>query len=75
MAGDFVVGDFTGEDGSRYVLMVNKNLEKSEICWPKFRDESVKAQKVSVYTGKLIPLNYEERWVAPGQGMLLKLSK
>lgn len=75
LAGDIMVGDFTGEDGGRYVLLVNKDLQKSVQCWPKFREGIAGAEKISVYqNGKLIPFdNYEERFLAPGQGMLLKL--
>jgi hypothetical protein len=75
ITGNIVVGDFTGEDGSRYVLLVNKDLRKSVQCWPKFHAGITGADKISVYqNGKLIPFdNYEERFLAPGQGMLLKL--
>lgn len=74
LAGNIVVGDFTGKDGSRYVLLVNKDLQKSIQCWPKFRAGVTSVEKFSDYqAGKIIPLDYEERFLAPGQGMLLKL--
>jgi hypothetical protein len=73
--GNFLVGDFTHKDGSRYVMLVNKDLKYSAKCWPKFADPNLEAEKVSPYTGAIQPLNHEDRWVAPGQGMLLKLTK
>jgi hypothetical protein len=75
VAGNVLVGDFTHEDGSRYVLLVSKDLHKNLICDPKFRDASTQVRKVSVYTGELIPMNYDEQFLSPGQGMLLKLVK
>ena len=33
----FLVGDFTHRDGSRYVMIVNKDLAKSRVCSPQFR--------------------------------------
>jgi hypothetical protein len=76
LKGNFLVGDFTHEDGNRYVMIVNKDLQKSRQCWPVFRDESItKVERVSVYrAGELTALNDEERYLAPGQGMLLKLN-
>lgn len=75
IAGDFLVGDFTHEDGSRYVMLVNKDLTKSEIAWPKFRDSYLEGEIVSMFNGQLQPLRYEDRWLAPGQGLLLKVEK
>jgi hypothetical protein len=74
MGGNFMVGDFTHEDGSRYVMMVNKDLQKSDQCWPKFREDLVESvQKISIYKSDIPFENYEERFLAPGQGMLLKV--
>lgn len=33
---DYVVGEFTHEDGTRYVMVVNKNLKRSVNCNPQF---------------------------------------
>lgn len=77
IAGNVLIGDFVHEDGSRYVMIVNKDLQKSLQLWPKFRDPNViGADKVSSYRENHIftfDNNYEERFLAPGQGMLLKL--
>jgi hypothetical protein len=77
MGGNFLVGDFTHSDGSKWVMIVNKDLSKSEQCWPVFRDANTVADKLSNYrTGAFAPLDhYEERFLAPGQGMLIKLKQ
>lgn len=71
----FVVGDFTHRDGSRYVLVVNKDLAKSRVCAPQFRTPPKKLLQVSPYTGALTPHEGEQVWLAPGQGALLKLEQ
>lgn len=71
--GDFMAGDFTHRDKSRYVLIVNKNIFKSAACSPQFRVAPKRVQKVSAYTGKLGDYTGEENWLAPGQGFLLKV--
>ncbi len=68
-----VVGDFTHEDGSRYVMIVNKDLSRSRPCAPSFRSAPSHLRMVSPYTGQLVPFAGEQVWMAPGQGMLLKL--
>jgi hypothetical protein len=75
IAGDnFLVGDFTHADGSRYALAVNKDLSKSRVCSPQFRKLPKKLQHVSPYTGQLTLFEGEYVWLAPGQGVLLHLT-
>ena len=71
--GNFLVGEFTHQDGSRYVLIVNKDLAKSHPCLPQFRKPPRRLQHISPYTGSLTPFESEYVWLAPGQGVLLKL--
>jgi hypothetical protein len=71
--GQMLVGDFTHQDGTRYVMVVNKDFEKSTICAPQFRTPTKALEMVSPYTGALIPYEGEQVWLAPGQGVLLKL--
>ncbi len=74
VAGDnFLVGDFTHADGSHYALVVNKDLKKSRVCSPNFHQTSKRLQHVSPYTGQLTPFEGEYVWLAPGQGVLLKV--
>ncbi len=71
--GDFMAGDFTHRDGSRYVLVLNKNVYKSAGCMPHYRIAPKRVQFVSPYSGQLGNFEGEECWLAPGQGVLLKV--
>jgi len=70
--GNFLVGEFTHQDGSRYVLIVNKDLAKSHPCLPQLRKPPRRLQHISPYTGSLTAFESEFVWLAPGQGVLLK---
>jgi hypothetical protein len=70
---NLMCGDFTHNDGSRYVLMVNKDFLKSHYCAPKFRNVPKRIRMVSPYTGRLTDFAGEQQWLAAGQGVLLKL--
>jgi hypothetical protein len=72
VGGQIMAGDFTHKDGTRYVLMVNKDVRGSVPCGPQFR-KATKVQKVSPYTGDLIPFEGEQVWLAPGAGVLLRV--
>lgn len=71
--GEFMVGDFTHADGSRYVMVVNKDYNLSRHCNLKFRSAPKRLQHVSPYSGQLGEFSGEQLWLAPGQGVLLKL--
>lgn len=73
-AGDFVVGDFTGPDGVRYALIVNKSLKRSVSCDPQFRVPVKEIRYVSPRTGTLKLYPGRLYWLAPGQGVLLQLT-
>ena len=70
---DLMCGDFTHADGSRYVLIVNKDFAKSHYCGPQFRAPPKRVQLVSPYTGQLTAFVGEQQWLAAGQGVLLKI--
>ena len=72
--GDFAVGDFTHTDGTRYVMIVNENLSTSAPCFPRFRHAPKSVELISPYTGKAEPLEGEQTWLAPGAGVLLRLT-
>jgi hypothetical protein len=74
IAGKMVVGDFTHEDGTRYVMIVNKDFAGSIVCGPQFRKAPSKLEQVSPYHGSLVPYEGEYTWLAPGQAALLKLT-
>ncbi len=71
--GNLLVGDFTHRDGSRYVMVVNKDLAKSHPCSLQFRQALRRLLHVSAYTGGLTPFEGEDVWLPPGGGVLLKL--
>lgn len=70
---ELMAGDFTHTDGSRYLMIVNKDFAKSRHCQPQFRGEPKRVLMVSLYTGQLENYSGEQVWLAPGQGVLLKL--
>jgi hypothetical protein len=69
----FLVGEFTHEDGSRYAMVVNRNVYRSHYLSPVFRAGFQAAGMVSPYTGRTIEFAGEQMWLAPGQGALLKV--
>ena len=70
-----LVGEFTHGDGSRWVMVVNKDFAKSFPCAPQFRKAPKRLRHVSPYSGDLIPFEGEYVWLAPGQGVLLKVEQ
>jgi hypothetical protein len=73
--GDAMAGDFTHADGSRWVMIVNRDVNKSFPCVPTYRTPPKKVMKLSPYTGSLVNFEGEQIWVAPGAGVLLKLER
>jgi hypothetical protein len=69
----FMIGDFTHADGSRYVLVVNKDPLKSYYCAVTFRQPPNRVRMVSPYTGQLTDFVGEQQWLAAGQGTLLEV--
>ena len=70
---NLMAGDFTHEDGSRWVMVVNRDVVRSHYCAPTFRTAPDKIQKLNSYHGQLTSFEGEDRWLAPGQGVLLKI--
>ena len=71
--GQFVAGEFTHADGARYVLIVNSDVTRSAPCHPEFRTPPKQVRLVSPFTGQLVDFAGEQRWLAPGQGALLRV--
>ena len=70
----FIIGEFThADDGSRWIMIVNKNLSESAFCRPKYRTQPKSVRYVSPVTGELKPFPAPWYALAPGQGVLLKL--
>ena len=71
----FMAGDFTHDDGSRWVMMVNRDTKTSYRPSPQFRKPPAKVQMLSPYTGDFVAYEGEYMWVQPGGGVLLRLDK
>jgi len=71
--GDFVVGEFVHSDGSSYIMLVNKDFQRSTSFRVELNDKNNHVQRVSSYTGRLEELVDEGDWLAPGQGVLLRV--
>jgi hypothetical protein len=69
----FIIGDFTHDDGSRWVMIVNKNLKESAFCRPVFRNKPAAVRYLSPVTGELKKFPAPWYALAPGQAVLLKL--
>ncbi len=69
----FAIGDFTHEDGSRYVMVMNKSMAGSLPGWPQFRVAPKALKLISAFTGEATTFEGEQVWVGPGQGILLKV--
>jgi len=70
---EYVVGEFTHEDGSRYMMIVNRSMTEQAHVNVTFPAYVEKVEFVDTRTGKLDRWeNYY--WLSPGQGVLLKLT-
>lgn len=69
----WVIGEFTHEDGSRWIMAVNKSITLSGFFRPEFSVPVKSLQYVSSATGEIRP--YPSPWycLAPGQGVLLRV--
>jgi hypothetical protein len=67
----FLVGEFVDSKDNPYVLVVNKNLKSSSGLGVAFKKEG-RTMMISPYNNKgKIPFDGEQRWLAPGAGVLL----
>ncbi|MEA2709677.1 MAG: hypothetical protein QOF78_2278, partial [Phycisphaerales bacterium] len=69
----FAVGDFTHADGSRWVMIVNRDVIKSHVPAFSYRKQPTRVQMLSPYTGELTAWEGEQTWLAPGAAVLLRL--
>jgi hypothetical protein len=56
-------------------MIVNKDFNGSVVGAPQFRQAVSKLQFVSSFDGSLIPYEGEYTWIAPGQGVLIKVTR
>lgn len=70
---NFMVGEFTHDDGSQYIMIVNKDVYHSAPVALDFRTPAKQVLKISPYSGTLASFDGENIWLAPGAGTLLKI--
>jgi hypothetical protein len=54
-------------------MIVNKSLQQSHPCLPEFNVPVTAIEYVSLINGRLRPFPKGLYWLAPGQGVLLRL--
>jgi hypothetical protein len=69
-----MVGEFEGEDGCDYVMLVNLSMEKSANIKLRTRKTYSARECISSQNGSASPLDEENgHWLVPGQGALIRL--
>lgn len=72
---NWAVGEFTHEeDGSRWVMLLNKDQFSSHLCKPEFRTPPAKVEYCNPIAGDMRPFLDELHYLAPGQAVLIKLT-
>ena len=71
---NLLVGEFEGPNGQPFVMVVNKSLKDSTYVDVMFKEPG-KVEYISAYTGRVDEWDGEHTWLAPGQGVLLRLGK
>ncbi len=71
--GEFVVGDFTHADGSRWVMIVNRSQTQSARPKIEFNVPATRLKYVSPVTGRVAPYPSVYYALAPGQGVLVRI--
>lgn len=74
VAARYLVGEFRDARGRIYVMIVNKDLVYSFQFEIRFRRPGARVVRVSPYTGAEEPLDGEQPWLAPGGGLLMRVS-
>jgi hypothetical protein len=70
---EFLVGEFRHAQGDPYIMLVNKDFHHSTSFEVEFNGARRKVERVSPYRGELQELAGENNWLAPGQGVLLRV--
>ncbi len=74
VAARFLVGEFRDPRDRKYLMIVNKDLVYSFRFDVRLRLPGASIVRVSPYTGAEEPLDGEQPWLAPGGGVLLRVS-
>ncbi len=71
-----MVGEFEGQDGHGYVMLVNLSLEKSVNFTLHTQETYAQKKIISAWDGKPMPMEEANgQWLVPGQGVLIRLAK
>ena len=69
-----MVGEFEGEDGHDYVMLVNLSLEKSANVTLRTVKKAASKEVISAQDGSASPIDEENgQWLVPGGGVLIRL--
>ncbi len=74
VAARYLVGEFKGEDGRPYLMLVNRDLSHSINISIKLRQPQMHLKRISPYTSQEEDFGGEMDWLAPGAGILFKLT-
>jgi hypothetical protein len=69
----YLVGEFRDGHGRPYLLLVNKDLEHSFKFEITFRVPPEKILRINPNSGREEPFGFEQNWLTPGGGVLLRL--
>jgi hypothetical protein len=72
-AARYLLGEFKGEDGRPYLMLVNRDLSHSIHFSIKLKQPHLHIKRISPYTSQEEDFGGEMDWLAPGAGILLKL--
>ena len=73
VAARYLLGEFKGEDGRPYLMLVNRDLAHSIHFSIKLKQPHLHIKRISPYTSQEEDFGGELGWLAPGAGILLKL--
>ncbi len=72
-AGRGLAGEFEDAAGKSYLMVVNKDLQRSFVVNIILRDKKRKLVLISQYTGKEEEFTGERQWIQPGGGFLFRV--
>jgi hypothetical protein len=72
-AGRILIGEFADALNKTYLLVVNKDLQRSFILNIFLRDQRRKLVLISQFTGKDEEFTSERHWIQPGGGFLFRV--
>ena len=73
LAARYLVGEFEDAQQRPYFLLVNKDLQQSFRFRVQLKQEGRKLLRISPYSGREEAFGREMDWLAPGQGVLLRV--